>query len=243
MKIRQVEFAGTVMNPKAPFPGTLPQVAFAGRSNVGKSSLINVLLGRTRKKLAHVSATPGKTQGLNFYRVNETFFLVDLPGFGFARAPRPVRDAWKKLVEGYLARPDGPRAVVHLIDIRRDPTPDDLQMLDFLARAGLPSVIVLTKLDKLSKEKGKRQVTELTRTMRLDPDQVIPFSSKTGEGKELLLDAVSALVGEVADEGGGERAGDEVAAGEVEVDDAAFDDVPVGNPGVAGGEDVDGEGR
>ena len=198
MKIRQVEFAGTVMNHRAPFPDTLPQVAFAGRSNVGKSSLINVLLGRTRKKLAHVSATPGKTQGLNFYRVNDTFFLVDLPGFGFARAPRPVRDAWKKLVEGYLARPDGPRAVVHLVDSRHDPSPDDLQMLDFLARAGLPSVIVLTKLDKLSKEKGKRQVAELTRTMRLDPDQVIPFSSKTGEGRELLLDAVAALIGDVA---------------------------------------------
>jgi len=223
VKIRQVEFVGTVMDPRAPFPGTLPQVAFAGRSNVGKSSLVNVLLGRTRKKLAHVSATPGKTQGLNFYRVNETFFLVDLPGFGFARAPRPVRNAWKKLVEGYLARPDGPRAVVHLVDIRHDPSRDDLQMLDYLARAGLPSVIVLTKLDKLSLEKGKKQVADLTRTMRLDPDQVIPFSSKTGEGRELLLDAVSALIGDATvgeDVADAETVADDVIAVDEAVEDA-----------------------
>ena len=95
MKIRGVEFAGSVVDPLARLPGELPQIAFSGRSNVGKSSLINTLLKRTRKKLAHVSARPGKTQMLNFYRVNDDFFLVDLPGYGYARAPAAVRDGWR----------------------------------------------------------------------------------------------------------------------------------------------------
>ncbi len=119
--IRSVEFAGSVASPKNPLPGDLPQVAFSGRSNVGKSSLINVLLGRTRKKVAHVSSTPGKTQMLNFYRVNDRFFLVDLPGFGYAKAPGPVRESWKRLVEWYLSRPDGVCGVVHLVDGRHRP--------------------------------------------------------------------------------------------------------------------------
>jgi GTP-binding protein len=183
------------MDPRAAFPGELPQVAFSGRSNVGKSSLINVLLERTNKKIAHVSATPGKTQGLNFYRVNARFFLVDLPGFGFAKAPFAVRESWKKLVEGYLARSDGPKAVVHLVDIRRDPTEHDLVMLDHLAGVGIPALVVLTKMDKLSRSQGKKQVTELTEKLGLDPEQVVPFSSVTREGREPLLDAIASLLG------------------------------------------------
>jgi GTP-binding protein len=183
------------MDPRAALPGDLPQVAFAGRSNVGKSSLINVLLGRTRKKLAHVSSTPGKTQGLNFYRVNERFFLVDLPGFGFAKAPSAVRRGWKDLVEGYLAREDGPRAVVHLVDVRRDPADDDLRMLDYLAGAGIPTLVVLTKVDKLSKTRAKAQVSELIRKLGVDPEQVVPFSALTGEGRETLLEAIASLLG------------------------------------------------
>ncbi len=182
------------MDPAAPLPGTLPQVAFAGRSNVGKSSLINVLLGRTRRKLAHVSGTPGKTQGLNFYRVNDRFFLVDLPGFGYARVPEGVRRSWKQLVEGYLARPDGPVAVVHLVDIRHAPSADDLRMLDYLSRVELPALVVLTKIDKLSVGKGRQQVEELTRTLKVDPEQVIPFSSKTGEGRDSLMEAIEGLL-------------------------------------------------
>jgi GTP-binding protein len=148
MKIRSVEFVGTVVDPKALLPVGLPQIAFSGRSNVGKSSLINTLLGRTKSKVARVSATPGKTQGLNFYRVNDTFILVDLPGFGFAKAPAKVRQAWKPLVEGYLARSDGPRAVVHLVDVRRNPTDDDLRMLDYLAGLGIPTLLGITKVDR-----------------------------------------------------------------------------------------------
>ena len=197
VKIRRVEFAGSVVDSKAPLPGDLPQIAFAGRSNVGKSSLINTILGRTRKGIAHVSATPGKTQSLNFFRVNDRFFLVDLPGFGFARAPAAVRESWKPLVEGYLARPDGPLAVVHLVDVRRDPMPDDLRMLDYLGEVGVPALVVVTKVDKLKRGKRTRQLAALTQGLRVDPEQVVPFSSKTGEGKEILLDALESLLDSV----------------------------------------------
>jgi GTP-binding protein len=194
VKIRTVEFAGSVAEPSQALPGDLPQIAFAGRSNVGKSSLINVLLGRTRKKLAHVSAQPGKTRLLNFYRVNDEFFLVDLPGFGFARVPDSVREGWRRLIEGYLARPDGPLAVVHLVDARRDPTDYDLQMLDYLARIQLPALVVLTKVDKLSRSKRARDLPGLIEKLGLDPEQVVQFSAKTGEGRETLLQALAHLL-------------------------------------------------
>jgi GTP-binding protein len=194
MKIGAVEYAGTLVDPKAPFPGDLPQVAFAGRSNVGKSSLINVLLRRTQKKLAHVSSTPGKTQALNFYRVNDAFFLVDLPGFGFAQAPAAVREGWKSLIEGYMGRPDGPRAVVFLLDIRRNPSEEDVQMLAYLAQVGTPTLVVLTKVDKLTWSRRSRDIPAMVEKLGLDPDQVLPFSSKTGEGRDDLLTAIESLL-------------------------------------------------
>jgi GTP-binding protein len=162
---------------------------------VGKSSLINVLLGRTRKHVARVSTEPGKTQGLNFYLVNREFYLVDLPGFGFARVPAAVQNRWKALIDGYLERGDGPRAVVHLVDIRRGPSDHDLGLLDYLANLGLPTLVVLTKTDKLNREKRMRAVREQTHALGLDPEQVVPFSSKTGEGREVLLEAIEHLLG------------------------------------------------
>lgn len=194
MKIGTVEYVGTLVKPDAPLPDVLPQVAFAGRSNVGKSSLINTLLRRTRRKIAHVSATPGKTQALNFFRVNDRFLLVDLPGFGFAKVPPEVQAGWQELVEGFLARPDGPVAVVHLLDVRRDPTPEDRQMLDYLARLGVPALLVLTKVDKFSKSRKLARVRELVKELELDPEQVVPFSSKSGEGREPLLEAIEGLL-------------------------------------------------
>ena len=205
MKIRSVEYIGTVVDPKAPFPADLPQVAFSGRSNVGKSSLINTLLGRTKSKVARVSATPGKTQALNFYRVNDTFLLVDLPGFGFAKAPAKLRQAWKPLIEGYLARSDGPRAVVHLVDVRRDPTDHDLQMLDYLSGLGIPTLVGITKVDKLTHERRGKVIPALTKALALDPGQVVPVSSKTGEGKDDLLGAIERIVEEAGAREAGER--------------------------------------
>jgi GTP-binding protein len=200
MKIRTVEYAGTVATPEGPLPGDLPQVAFSGRSNVGKSSLINLLLRRHRSKIAHVSGQPGKTQALNFYRVNDAFFLVDLPGFGYAKVPKALRDSWQALVEGYLARDEGLRGVVHLVDSRRPPTEQDLEMLDYLARVGLPTLVVLTKVDKLKRSQRARALKTSTEALGVDPEQVVPVSSRTGEGRETLLAALAALLGEGADE-------------------------------------------
>jgi GTP-binding protein len=132
MRIRSVEYAGTIAQPGGQPPGSLPQVAFSGRSNVGKSSLINTLLRRTRSKLAHVSSTPGKTQALNFYRVNDAFFLVDLPGYGYARVPERVRDQWAELIQWYLGESGLVRGVVHLVDARHSPTKNDHRMVEFL---------------------------------------------------------------------------------------------------------------
>lgn len=200
MKIRTVEYAGTVATPDGPIPGELPQVAFSGRSNVGKSSLINLLLRRHRSKIAHVSGQPGKTQAVNFYRVNETFFLVDLPGFGYAKVPKKLREGWKRLVEGYLSRDEGLQGVVHLVDSRREPTPQDLEMLDYLASLGVPTLVVLTKVDKLKSSQRDRTLKACIDQLGVDPDQVLPVSSRTGEGRDELLAAVADLLGLEAEE-------------------------------------------
>lgn len=169
-------------------------MAFAGRSNVGKSSLINMLLGRTRKKIAHVSSKPGKTQTVNFYRVNDRFFLVDLPGFGYAKAPVAVREGWRRLVEWYLSREKGPSGIVHLVDGRRPPTSLDRELLDLLAELRIPTLVILTKMDRVPK--GRREATMETASKELGvgTDQLLLFSSRTGEGREALLAALDDLL-------------------------------------------------
>ena len=195
MKIRVVEFAASLYVPGEPVPEALPQVAFSGRSNVGKSSLVNVLLLRTRKKLARVSGEPGKTQSLNFYRVNDHFFLVDLPGFGYAKVSAKVRASWKTLIEQYLEGERMLRGVVHLVDARHDPTATDRQMVSYLAERKLPTLVVLTKMDKLKKAQRQNAVTTAMDHLGLDEEQLLAFSSKTGEGREDLLRALESLVG------------------------------------------------
>ena len=197
MQIRSVEYAGTVAKPgQAPPGGDLPQIAFSGRSNVGKSSLINTLLGRTRSKLARVSATPGKTQALNFYRVDDRFFLVDLPGHGYARVPIALRDAWRELIEWYVGESGQVRGVVHLVDARRAPTEHDVAMMGYLARVEVPSIVVLTKMDKLKQSERKKAVARALAALALDEDQLVPFSARTGEGRDALLSALDDLLGE-----------------------------------------------
>lgn len=196
MKIRTVEYAGTIAKKGGPAPGTLPQVAFSGRSNVGKSSLINTVLKRTRSKIAHVSATPGKTQGLNFYAVNDEFYLVDLPGYGYAKVPESMRDAWGGLIEWFLAESGNVRGVVHLVDARHPPTKHDLRMIAYLAQVGLPAMVVLTKMDKLKRSQRAEATSRALEEMELDESQLLPFSSKTGEGRDELLEALDDILGE-----------------------------------------------
>jgi len=201
MRIREVVYAGTIAAPGQPAPGALPQIAFSGRSNVGKSSLINTLLRRTRTKIAHVSATPGKTRALNFYRVNDRFFLVDLPGYGYARVPDAMRAEWEALIEWYLSDAAAVRGVVHLVDSRHPPTRHDHAMVGYLAELGVPSIVVLTKMDKLKRSQREAALARALTELALDEEQMVPFSAKTGEGREALLDALDALLDDEDSEG------------------------------------------
>jgi GTP-binding protein len=201
VKLKTVEFAGAIGRPGQDPPGTLPQIAFAGRSNVGKSSLINRLLERHRKQIARVSARPGKTQEINFYRIRATidgedddFFIVDLPGYGYARAPRTVRDAWRPLIESYLARSEELLGVVQLIDARHDPTPDDLRMVEYLGSIGMPTLFVLTKIDKLKALERTRQTRRSVEQLGVSEEQIVQFSAHTGEGREELLESLEYLL-------------------------------------------------
>lgn len=202
MIIRSVAYAGTVAVVGQEPPGDLPQVAFSGRSNVGKSSLINTLLRRTRNKIAHVSATPGKTQALNFYQVNDEFFLVDLPGYGYARVPGKMRNAWQELLEWYLGPSGLVRGVVHLVDARMAPTDHDHAMLGYLAEVGLPTLVVLTKMDKLKQSQRAKAIARAQEDLKLDEEQLVPFSSKTGEGRDTLLAALEGLLAADDEEAG-----------------------------------------
>lgn len=200
-RIKSVEFAGAIGAPGGPQPGTLPQVAFSGRSNVGKSSLINRLLGRTRTQIARVSATPGKTQEINFYRIivaspvgDREFFLVDLPGYGFARAPEAQRRKWRPLIESYLEGTPYLRGVVQLIDVRHGPSVDDHRMLQYLSATGLPALFALTKVDKLKNSERAKLIAKTVASLGIDAEQAVPFSAKTGEGREDLLASIGSLL-------------------------------------------------
>jgi len=192
--IRDIEFLGGMAAPTGWRPPdlTLPEVAFSGRSNVGKSSLLNALV--RRKALARVSKTPGKTREINFFRVNHQFVLADLPGYGYARVAKSTRVAWRPLIEGYLRISAQLRGVVQLIDSRHPPSDDDLQMLEFLAEIGAPTVVVLTKIDKLRTSELKQRIISLTTALTLEEEQVIPFSTVTKVGRDELAAAVVELV-------------------------------------------------
>lgn len=173
-------------------PAELPEVAFAGRSNVGKSSLLNKLM--KRKAFARVSNTPGRTREIHFFNVNKEFVLADLPGYGYARISKERKAEWKPLIEGYLKDSPVLRGVVQLLDVRHDPTEDDFQMLDFLADLGVPTIFALTKTDKLKKADVAPRVKELCDSLGFDVDQVIPFSAQTGAGRDELASAVVSLL-------------------------------------------------
>ena len=191
--IRNVEFIGGMAEKHGWRPDSpLPEVAFAGRSNVGKSSLLNSLV--RRKSFARVSRTPGRTREINFFRVNNGFVLVDLPGYGYARISKEKKSEWRPMIESYLRRTTQLRGIVLLLDIRREPSDDDRAMLDFLAEVEVPTIVALTKTDKLSKAAAHEQATVITRSLALESEQVIPFSAQTGEGRVELLEAIASLV-------------------------------------------------
>ena len=185
MRIHSAEFVvGAVGDKGSPTDG-LPEVAFAGRSNVGKSSLINRLV--QRRNLAFTSSTPGRTQQLNYYRVDDRLYLVDLPGYGYVRGGVDLRRNLGRLVETYLASREALQAVVLLIDARHGPTELDLHMVDTLKSGGRPFLLVLTKADKLSRGKLDRQISRLEEEGHLADLPYLPFSSETGLGRGDLL--------------------------------------------------------
>jgi GTP-binding protein len=192
VKILRADFAGACHVPGRYPPPTLPEIAFAGRSNVGKSSLLNTLLHR--KRLAHTSRTPGRTQAIQFYRVNERFLFVDLPGYGYARAPEALRRAWRPLVEGYLEGRSSLRAVVVILDIRHDPAEGDVELLDYLAHHAIPAIVVLSKADKLPRGRQAAQALAIARSLSAGPGapavEPIPFSAVTGQGLDALWRAI-----------------------------------------------------
>ncbi|MFQ5745588.1 MAG: ribosome biogenesis GTP-binding protein YihA/YsxC [Gemmatimonadota bacterium] len=192
MSIRNVAFVGAIGRSGQRPPGSLDQVAFAGRSNVGKSSLINALVGR--KAIARVSGRPGRTQEINFYEVDGRFLLADLPGYGFAEAPVGVRERWEALVREYLSGESRLVGVVLLLDCRRGVTPRDRDMLDILGDTEVPTLFVLTKIDKLNRSRRAAALRDVRAELGVPADQVLGTSARTKDGLSELEESVFALV-------------------------------------------------
>ena len=170
-----------------------PEVAFAGKSNVGKSSLINALMNR--KSLARTSATPGKTQTINYYNVNDEVYLVDLPGYGFAKVSEKEKEQWGKLIEKYLHSSEQLRAVFLLIDIRHDPSANDKMMYDWIVHQGYEPVIIATKLDKIKRSQKDKQLKLIRQGLGLLPGtKVIPFSAVDKQGREEIWEFIEEVM-------------------------------------------------
>ena len=178
MKITSTEFLKSSFQVSDWPSGSLPEIAFMGRSNVGKSSLINSLL--SVRGLARTSSTPGRTQSLNFFLINQRFRFVDLPGFGYARVPKAIKSSWGEMVSSYLAKREQLVLSIHIVDSRHEPTTLDLQLHEWLEHSAKPRLIVATKSDKLSNNELKESLQRVNRVF--SEDSVVPFSAKTGRG-------------------------------------------------------------
>lgn len=183
MKVTQSEIVISAVKPEQYPNAGLPEIALSGRSNVGKSSFINKMINR--KNLARTSQKPGKTQTLNFYIINEMMHFVDVPGYGFAKVPKSERDAWGRMIETYISNREPLKAVVQIIDIRHDPSNDDVTMYEWLKHFDVPVIIIATKADKIPKGKWQKHEKAIKEKLNKDPsDPIVIFSSETGYGKE-----------------------------------------------------------
>ena len=195
MKITKSDIEAVAVKPSQYPPDNLKEIAFAGRSNVGKSSLLNLLTGR--KKLAKVSGSPGKTRTINFYLINDAFRIVDLPGYGYAKVSKSISQEWGEMMEKYLENRQTLLKVVLLVDIRHAPSKQDVEMYDYLRYYGLDGVVVATKADKVSRNQIPKQIKMIRQTLRLEKDDiVIPVSALKRTGYEELLDVIEGLLGE-----------------------------------------------
>jgi GTP-binding protein len=203
MNVKSAEFVTSAVKPSQYPPPDRREIAFAGRSNVGKSSLMNALL--SRKNLVKTSSTPGRTQTVNFFSINDRFYFVDLPGYGYAKVPKAVRKSWGPMVERYLKTRRGGEesgseagpglcAVVVILDIRRLPNQGDHDLLAWLAHYKIPALVVLTKADKLKKNAQGKQRSAIAHELSIDPSLLILFSALTGLGRQQLWKAVEAVL-------------------------------------------------
>ena len=189
MKVESAQFVKSAMKPEQYPKDRRPEIAFVGRSNVGKSTLLNALL--KRKGLAKTSATPGKTQTINFFDVNEKIYFVDLPGYGYAKVPKALRNEWNRVMMGYLRHREPLRLAVALIDARHKPTEQDQHMLDLLEEAEVPTLVAATKIDKVKRSERRKNLDLIRETLELSPDAlIVPFSGVTREGVPGLWGAI-----------------------------------------------------
>jgi GTP-binding protein len=194
MKIKSAEFITSAVKLSQYPPAVLPEIAFAGRSNVGKSSLINTLLNR--KRLVKTSSTPGRTQLINFFLINEKFSFVDLPGYGYAKVPASIQKNWGPMIETYLTSRKTLKGIVFIMDIRRMPGQYELDLMDWLYHYNILAVLILTKADKLSKTKQIKQHFSISKALSVDRNDLILFSAKLRQGKDDVWDAVEKLLQE-----------------------------------------------
>lgn len=193
LKINRSELVAVAVKPVQYPAENMAEIAFSGRSNVGKSSLLNLLTGR--KKLARVSGAPGKTRTINFYEIDGDFRIVDLPGYGYAKVSKSISEDWGPMMEKYLSERPNLLKVIQLVDIRHEPTKLDIQMYDYLRHYGLDGVVVATKADKVSRNEMVKNVSKIRKVLKLSAeDVVIPVSALKRTGQELLLEEIEKIL-------------------------------------------------
>ena len=197
MKIMSINLE-TVCGVSSRLPNnSLPEFAFAGKSNVGKSSLINAFMNR--KSYARISSQPGKTQTINYYNINSEFYLVDLPGYGYAKVSESVKEQWGKMIERYLKKSPTLKAVFLLVDIRHEPSANDVQMYDWIVANGFDPIVIATKADKISKGAVSKQVSIIKKKLECDKNTVIiPFSAEDKRGLEEIYVKVEEYLESIA---------------------------------------------
>ena len=192
MHVKSAEFIKSAVKPSHYPEAVLPEFAFVGRSNVGKSSLINTLVNR--KRLVKTSSTPGRTQLINFFDINEMFTFVDLPGYGYAKVPKKVVKSWGDMIETFLSQRETLKGVVLLMDIRRTPKQDEVDLINWFDHYSIPTILVLTKADKFSKQKQAVHHKKCADALGLTPDDFVTFSSKSRLGKDKLWNKLEVLL-------------------------------------------------